>query len=112
MKEVEIMGCSHKTLNDHSKPSGDVRVWTCSCCGKAERWSDDWGYFGNLECSRCWMAEVDFAYCSEVCRVALVQQHGLKDERGDGSKAKTKPVPKKRVPSWQRKAEAAGWKPT
>lgn len=62
------MGCSHKTAHDHCERQPDgSRVWTCSACGKCGPWSEVWRYFGSIECSRCWMAEMDAVACSKRC---------------------------------------------
>lgn len=71
------MSCSHKTAHDHCERQADgSRTWTCSGCGKREPWSKSWSYHGNIECPRCWMAQMDSVSCSAACRKA---QNGGKE---------------------------------
>lgn len=109
---MSAIPCAHKTLNDHSKVVGGARIWRCSVCGKEERWSDAWSYFGTLECRLCWVADIEFVCCSEACRVAKGGKKASKAE--DDLEKQAKPVRCERVkrrPAWERKALAAGWSP-
>lgn len=43
--------------------------WRCSGCGKVERWSEEWSYYGAIGCTKCGCEPViDFVACSEACR--------------------------------------------
>lgn len=58
--------CAHKDLNDHSTREADGRrLWTCSYCAKKAHWDEDWSYFGNIECSKCWTASIDEVRCGD-----------------------------------------------
>ena len=60
--------CSHKTAHDFCERHADgSRTWTCSKCGTRGPWTDSWRYYGNIECSSCWMASMDAVACSEAC---------------------------------------------
>lgn len=108
------MSCAHKTIRDHSTAARDPqerRVWTCSHCKTRAPWDDTWGYYGNHECLTCQTAQIDFVWCSEACRKALAEKHKLAPEKPIARAKRQASAPKKRVPAWQREAEAAGWKP-
>lgn len=102
--------CKHKTYADFSVMVGDKRRWTCSHCGKSDFWSESWGYFGTMECTKCSVADIDFVACSDECMKVLAEKHKLVDERVKKPKEKAAPRPK-RKPAWQVKAEREGWKP-
>lgn len=102
------MTCTHKTLRDHSFQRDDRRLWTCSHCQKTATWDLDWGYWGSIECKHCLVAAVDFVWCSEACRVALAEKHGLPADEKRPVKREKKSAP---PPAWQRHAIAAGWSP-
>jgi hypothetical protein len=55
----------------------DALIWTCSACAKASPWTDDHGYLGTIECSGCWTAEIDYVWCSDACRFALIAAGAL-----------------------------------
>lgn len=104
------MACAHKNFTDHSTRAADKSlIWTCSHCDSRKKWGPDHGYYGNHECLHCQTAQIDFVWCSEACRKALAEKHRIKPDAP--RERKQKAAPKKRVPAWQRKAEAAGWKP-
>lgn len=88
---------------------GNKRLWTCSNCKAHGLWTESWGYFGTMECSKCWVANIEFVACSDECLKALAEKHKLVDERAKKPKEKAAPKPK-RKPAWQVKAEAEGWK--
>ena len=105
------MTCKHKNLNDHSFPvANGARHWTCSHCCRTGPWSDGWGYFGSIECKHCWMARIDFVYCSEACRQALAKTYGIAEEAPKPANTARASKPRK-VPAWEHKAIAAGWTP-
>lgn len=62
--------CAHKTLHDFTAIhlAGGRRKWRCSGCGKVDTWGPTWGYFGSIECKKCWMAEIEWVACSKGCR--------------------------------------------
>lgn len=65
--------CTHKTAEDHTFPmrDGERRRWRCTVCGRVDAWGEAWGYHGNMECSKCWVAAIDGVYCSEPCKRKL-----------------------------------------
>jgi len=43
--------------------------WRCSGCGKVERWSEEWSYYGSIGGPKCHCEPViEFVACSEACR--------------------------------------------
>lgn len=65
----------HKTVRDHSVMLDGVRIWTCTNCGKRDRWSEGWSYYGSIECtgsgygytSGCGWPIIDRVACSSAC---------------------------------------------
>ena len=104
---MSYVRCQHKTQADHSRRVGDLLHWTCSGCGTVGPWTEAWGYYGTIECKRCWMAAIEWVHCSEACRLALAAKHVPEDK----PRANRQPVarPEKPRPAWERKAIAAGW---
>lgn len=49
----------------------DGKLWICSACGKREPWSESWGYFGNIECTKCMSPAIEYVVCSDACRAQL-----------------------------------------
>lgn len=107
MRERRRGACQHKTQADHSRNVGDVRHWTCSGCGTVGPWTEAWGYYGTIECKRCWMAVIEWVHCSEACRLVLTAKH-VPDEK---PRATRQPVARREKPrpAWELKAIAAGW---
>jgi hypothetical protein len=66
--------CAHKTVDDHSYLTPGGRVWICSNCGERQRWGPNWQYWGNVECTDCGTARVDWVVCSENCRMELIKR--------------------------------------
>jgi len=72
------MACKHKTMVDHTakvygtddtyRYHDGKPAWTCSVCGRVGRWTESWGFFGNLECTKCGMACIDVVWCSDACK--------------------------------------------
>jgi hypothetical protein len=84
MAGMSYFPCSHKADNDHSRRGNDgVVYWACSCCGLVEAWSEEWRYWGNIECRQCQAAAIDYVACSDWCWDRL---HGTKTLRGPKGK--------------------------
>lgn len=85
--------CTHKTIYDHTEGhDADGRWrWRCTHCKKVDRWSETWGYHGNVECLHCSLASIDTVACSDACRDALI-------EAGLMPKPPSKPAPRAKDP--------------
>lgn len=61
--------CNHKTISDHSNmmPATNKRLWVCSNCGGRAYWGPTWSYWGNIECPKCWTADIEWVACCDAC---------------------------------------------
>jgi hypothetical protein len=50
-------------LEIHAEPSPPPLKWRCSGCGAVDVWDAGWRYMGNVECPRCWVAEIEAVHC-------------------------------------------------
>jgi len=65
------MQCNHKTSSDHMRHLGKDRYWSCTNCGKTEKWGTEWSNWSNIECVRCSQAAIDWVACSDKCADVL-----------------------------------------
>lgn len=59
------MNCTHKNYTDFTvgrDASGRLK-WRCSTCGVAAFWSSGWTYYGSIECTKCWTANMTGVLC-------------------------------------------------
>lgn len=66
--------CKHKTFAHHTvgRASDDNRlIWRCSACKVLGKWTEQWSYFGSIECRECWTADIEYVACSDACRAKL-----------------------------------------
>lgn len=70
--------CQHLTAADHSALAHTgIRIWRCSVCGRSGPWTESWRYHGNVECTNCWQAQIDYVLCSGQCQRFLNRALGI-----------------------------------